>query len=147
MTRRMQANHRSHRTLHGVEHDEIDACRLGFPCEPKLTPAEPGVLVGATGTYLVIDGKVAEASILGEPNRRAATHGLVYRVEVQPPFFEVGKTYRQRNLGDIFEVVRVDTDGDGDPVAYGTVTFRDGRPKGPVWRTRTLFANWEEVTA
>lgn len=55
----MQANHRSHRTLHGVEHDEIDACRLGFPCEPMPAPTGT-VAVPATGTVLVVDGVVQD---------------------------------------------------------------------------------------
>ncbi|MER5968125.1 hypothetical protein [Streptomyces sp. NPDC002057] len=135
MTRRMQANHRSHRSIHGVEHDEIDACRLGFPCEPKPVPAEPGVLVPATGTVLVVDGVVQDI----DPKRTGFAHhpngGTSYGLWINPPkpvFFEAGKTYRRfvgwsiraqaSDVTERFECTAVEKDGDGRPVAFGRLT-------------------------
>ncbi|MFB7107260.1 hypothetical protein [Streptomyces hydrogenans] len=135
MTRRMQANHRSHRTLHGVEHDEIDACRLGFPCEPKLTPAEPSVIVPAT--VLVVDGVVQDT--VGISWERRGIDRDVFTIVArrpEPTFFEPGKTYTRfvgwsiraqaDDVTERFECTVVEKDGDGRQVAFGRLTTNKG---------------------
>ncbi|GGR51656.1 hypothetical protein [Streptomyces roseolus] len=142
MTRRMQANPDHSPDAHGAEHDEDEWCEMGIPCEP--VPAEPGVLVPATGTVLVVDGVVQDVYPADVITHRcgvgcsAAHHGpgtVTYTIAVRPPkpaFFEPGKKYRRfvdwsiraqaAEVTERFECTVVEKDGDGNPVAFGRLT-------------------------
>ncbi|MFL9680680.1 hypothetical protein [Streptomyces sp. KL110A] len=138
MTRRMMGNSRNRNTLHGVEHDEIDACRVGSPCEPFPVPAERGVTVTVPlhGTAIVIDGVVQEPTSTGRSTYANTISYTFNFPKPKPEFFEPGKVYTRfigwsiraqaSDVTERFECTAVEKDGDSRPVAFGRLTTDKG---------------------
>ncbi|GHG10108.1 hypothetical protein [Streptomyces hydrogenans] len=136
MNRRMQANPQlPGNSSHRPEHDENYYCALGaVKCIP--VPAEPGILVPATGTVLVVDGVVQE--LHNDESReltiagRDVTRFILDVRHPKPTFFEPGKTYTRfvgwsiraqaADVTERFECTVVEKDGGGRPVAFGRLT-------------------------
>lgn len=141
MTRRMKANTRTFVAAHTVEHDEIEGCAKGIPCEPVADT----VTVPATGTFVVVDGAVRTGTRITYTGNEGGRNRFIAEYSVDPPkptFFEAGKKYRWKG-GHTFEVARIDTDSGGDPVAYGLWTYTNGDTDWTI--KRSFLPGWEEV--
>ncbi|WP_432112816.1 hypothetical protein [Streptomyces sp. S1] len=177
MTRRMMGNPAVSEVLdgsigsyHREEHDENPYCSSPVACVP--VPAEPGVLVPATGAVLVIDGVVQDVMserhtdgvAISPPFATEEVRGTIYTILVRPPkpaFFEPGKTYtrflawsiaaQEADCTERFECTVVEKEGDGKPVAFGRLTVPGrGRAAGTdTWRLKDQYAwkneDWKEV--
>ncbi|MFE5511656.1 hypothetical protein ACFQ9J_13685 [Streptomyces sp. NPDC056529] len=157
-------------SYHREEHDENAYCSSPVACVP--VPAEPGVLVPATSTVLVIDGIVqdivserhTDGVAISPPFATEEVRGAIYTITVRPPkpaFFEPEKTYTRflawsiaAQRGDCterFECTVVEKEGDGKPVAFGhlTVPGRGGAVGTDTWCLKGQHdwrnGGWKEV--
>ncbi|WP_369149071.1 hypothetical protein [Streptomyces sp. R44] len=115
--------------VHAGEHNETLDCRLGTPCEPVADT----VTVPATGTVLVVDGRVIpEEEVKSQRRTKFDSGGVGYTFLLKPPkptFFEEGKTYRRVGVAKTFTVTHVDTHPvTGIPYAHGWI--REAYPSG-----------------
>ncbi len=110
---------------------------------------EPGDIVrdrlsGSTFKVLAVHEESGRVWGMPEGEGNPLTYLVEQFIKVEP-FFEVGKKYFHKQLPYTFEPVRVDTESNGEKVAYGEVTYAD--TGNSYWETKRVFGGWTETEA